>query len=233
MDRLQEIKQLLKSNDIDWISQGIELSRDFLPAQPILQLYESIWSMTYGCSSEPEYVDAGKGPLSKKIAILNEQEDIMPHELCSIEEVERLDLGGFPEASNWQELARYKNLKRLDFWENNLTELPESVYSLVKLETLYVCDELEMVSPEIKKLQNLRSLQLENNRITQLAEEIGELKQLEVLVLAGNNLQQLPGTITALKQLRLLDVAGNPELQLSAKLRSYLKEHVKEFYDEN
>lgn len=233
MDQLQEIKQLLKSNDLDQISKGIELSRAFLPAQPILQLYESVWSMTYACSTEPEFVEISKESLSKKISVLNEQDNLLPAELCSIEEVEYLDLGGFPEANNWQELARYKNLKRLDFWENNLTELPGSVYSLAKLETLYVYDELKSISPEIKKLQNLKSLQLEGNRITELADEIGELKQLEVLILAGNHLKHLPGTINALKCLRLLDVAGNPELQLSDKLKAYLKENVKEFYDEN
>lgn len=230
MDQLSEIKQLLKSRDQTLICKGIELSQQDTYAQSLLKLYESIWSMTYACSTEPEFLEISKESLSKRILVLNEQDGLIPAGLCSIEEVERLDVGGFPEANNWQELLYYKNLKRLDFWENNLTALPDSVYKLSRLEVLYVCDVLKDISPEIKNMWNLKSLELEGNCITELPSEIGELKQLENIVLSGNNLRQLPDTIIHLERLKLLDVTGNPKLQLSQKLLDWLNEKHVEFY---
>jgi hypothetical protein len=69
--------------------------------------------------------------------------------------------------------------------------------------------DLEVLPESVCRLPRLRSLYLNNNRLTQLPESIGRLAQLQKLSLVLNRLNKLPRCIERLAQLELLRVSHN------------------------
>jgi Leucine-rich repeat (LRR) protein len=61
-----------------------------------------------------------------------------------------------------------------------------------------------------KNGQELRSLCLADNKLTQLPAIVFELPHLQVLDLSGNALEEIPESVVNLKSLKVLDVTGNP-----------------------
>jgi hypothetical protein len=62
---------------------------------------------------------------------------------------------------------------------------------------------------EIRKLSELRLLDISNNNFTGLPAEIGQLSKLQTLNISNNALTGLPREIGQLQSLQLLDVSGN------------------------
>ena len=62
---------------------------------------------------------------------------------------------------------------------------------------------------EIRRISNLRILNLSDNEFTGLPAEVGQLSRLEILVLKNNKLTGLPHELGNLKSLKYLDVSGN------------------------
>ncbi|TQF17497.1 leucine-rich repeat domain-containing protein [Myxococcus llanfairpwllgwyngyllgogerychwyrndrobwllllantysiliogogogochensis] len=198
----QEIKQLLKSSEPAQVRQALDLLPEFPTLSPLLELFDSIWRMTYANAEEPDVTRVARSGLEYRIALMNEQEDLVPSPLAAIEAVEQLDLGGFPKASLSPELARYTHLRRLDLWENGLEELPDEVFSLRSLEVLYVSDPLRRLSPKIGNLTNLRQLRLAGGALEALPETLTQLKRLELLELDSNCLGRSPDFLLELPSLR-------------------------------
>lgn len=69
--------------------------------------------------------------------------------------------------------------------------------------------QLEQLPVTIGRLQNLRILNLCNNRLTSLPSELGLLKKLHTLNLGLNQLEALPASIGALKELRHIGLSDN------------------------
>jgi len=65
------------------------------------------------------------------------------------------------------------------------------------------------IPSDIKKMQGLKKLMIQNNQIKELPAEIGSLPNLEVLNLANNQLTSLPSEIKNLKKLKKLNIKGN------------------------
>lgn len=65
---------------------------------------------------------------------------------------------------------------------------------------------------EIRKLTNLQTLDVSNNRMTGIPAEIGQLKNLETLNYANNQITGLPMELGNLTQLQTLDLRGNPNV---------------------
>ena len=61
-----------------------------------------------------------------------------------------------------------------------------------------------------KNGQELRSLCLADNKLTQLPGVVFELPNLQVLDLSGNALHEIPEAVVNMKSLKVLDVTGNP-----------------------
>lgn len=194
-----EIRQLLE----------LRASREVLNAW--IGLYESIWHMTYANATDMEEV---KGmDLAERIVLMNQQEDLIPSPLSSIEEVVALDLGGFPDAVLFPELKRYKNLKKLDLWENGLSEIPAGLFELVSLEELRIIDPVRYLPPELAQLKQLKKLCIEGE-IEQVPEVLKEMGQLQSLELDLNNLKEIPAFLAGLPQLNMLSVRYNPDLRI-------------------
>ena len=90
----------------------------------------------------------------------------------------------------------------------------DDIGKIIHLEFLYLghCG-LENLPPEIRALQNLKSLGLTDNYINDLPREIGQLQGLRTLDLSDNQLVTLPPEIGQLQALELLSLNYN---QLSA-----------------
>lgn len=207
-----ELKKKLQSTNPEEVELGLLHGSNSPDIVPIIDLFESIWSMTYAGSSDPEFNDIQKGSLAGKIALMNEQEDLIPGELPEVGEVTELNLGGFPEGVLFPELLRYKKLQKLQLWENEVKVLPASFFELAHLSELYLSCNLEELPPLVEKLQHLKILSLSGNNIKQIPSSIQALSKLEELDLSNNQLTDLSVFLSELPSLKKLFVHGNPDL---------------------
>jgi leucine-rich repeat protein SHOC2 len=92
--------------------------------------------------------------------------------------------------------ASLQSLKSLDLWENNLTSLPASLFSLTSLERLL----------------------LASNQLSEISEDISRLTLLSLLVASDNRITALPTSVSALVSLKSLDVRKNPITALPREL---------------
>lgn len=210
-----ELKKQLQSTNPREIEQALLLGSHSEEIRQIIDLFESIWKMTYAACSDPEFKAVQNGSLADQIVLMNEQEDLIPAILTKVEEVTALDLGGFPESALFPELLRYKKLQKLQLWENEITVLPDGFFELEQLNELYLSCELEELSPLIGKLQQLKTLIVAGNKIKQIPASIQKLSKLEELDLSNNQLSELPAFLAELPALKVLHIYGNPDLVLN------------------
>ncbi|MBV6467875.1 MAG: hypothetical protein PGMFKBFP_03248 [Anaerolineales bacterium] len=98
----------------------------------------------------------------------------------------------------------------LDLSALELTKLPDELWELTHLKTLYLYgNKLEKLSPKIGQLQNLAGLYLYDNRLAALPSEIGRLQNLTNLSLFANQLIVLPPEIGRLQNLAQLNLFKN------------------------
>ncbi len=67
---------------------------------------------------------------------------------------------------------------------------------------------LKKIPSDIGKLNNLKTLMLNNNQITELPREITQLSQLELLLLSNNDVSKMPENLAALTNLKTLILTG-------------------------
>ena len=73
----------------------------------------------------------------------------------------------------------------------------------------------------LNNLQNLETLNLNNNKLTELPSEISALKNLKILTLNNNNLTSIPNSIVRLEKLQILELAEN-KLVILPELINYM-----------
>ncbi|CAD5115305.1 DgyrCDS4293 [Dimorphilus gyrociliatus] len=129
----------------------------------------------------------------------------IPAVLFDIPALERLDLDEFPPV-----ICTMKNIQSLDLSKNFLTTLPPALTDLSNLKLLNVnSNELEKLPTSICNLSRLNSLDISNNKLSILPENIGNLKRLKQLLCSKNRLQNLPFSICNLFKLHTLDISNN------------------------
>jgi Leucine-rich repeat (LRR) protein len=121
------------------------------------------------------------------------------------------------------------NNTTLDLKNQNLSKLPENIFSKTSLTTLDVShNKLSGAMPaEIRHLKNLKTLDLSHNNFTGVPAEIGQLSNLEVLNLSYNPITGLPYELGNLKNLKTLDLRGtNYAKQDLDKIKAGLSEGI-------
>lgn len=135
-----------------------------------------------------------------------------------------------------ESIGNMKLLRILILAENKIKRLPDSIGNLKSLKSLYLgTNKIETLSnsmkkdaieikygyltksgyietlPEsIEKLQSLRLLDLENNRMKFFPESILKLTSLQELYLSHNSLSSLPETLWQLRNLEIIKLDSNP-----------------------
>jgi len=122
----------------------------------------------------------------------------------------------------------------LNLRSKNLTQLPESIGKLTKLEKLYLnYNKLTDLPESFGNLTNLKELNLSgNNYLSDLPESFGNLTNLKELNLSGNYLSGLPESIGLLTNLKELNLSGNFLSSLPENLEN-LKNLVGLYIDTN
>ncbi len=118
-------------------------------------------------------------------------------------------------------LGELTNLSHLDIGENNVENIPESVFNSFKNLKVLKADtnSIKHISENIKNLEKLRVLDLDNNLFTHFPREITKLSNLRELYISNNAIQHIPRSIERLKRLEILNLADN-------KIRSLPDEFV-------
>lgn len=106
-----------------------------------------------------------------------------------------------------------------------LTKVPSYIFDRTDIEELNLSNNAldGSLQAEVRHLQNLRVLNLSNNKFTGVPAEVGQLKNLEILDLSNNKLTGLPYELGNLSKLKLLDISGNAYAEADlAKIRASL-----------
>jgi Leucine-rich repeat (LRR) protein len=99
----------------------------------------------------------------------------------------------------------------LKVYNNALTQFPEEILELRRLESLEInANLLTSIPPGITLLTTLRTLHMQHNHIRDLPPEIGKLTQLTSMYVHGNRLKELPLEMSLCTQLRELWTQDNP-----------------------
>ncbi len=121
------------------------------------------------------------------------------------------------EAISFRKMNRYKNLRSVDFSKNNLSELPDSISSLKKLEKIDLeRNKLDIFPIQFCRMTSLRWINLGLNTIGNVPACIEGLDDLERLYLYDNPITTLPEELSNLKSLKYIDLSGirfSPEFQ--------------------
>jgi hypothetical protein len=98
----------------------------------------------------------------------------------------------------------------IDLRGQGLTRVPEYVFSRTDITSLDVSNNklTGALQAEVRKLANLRTLDLSDNTFTGVPAEVGQLSKLEVLDLSNNPITGLPYEIGNLRNLKTLDLRG-------------------------
>jgi internalin A len=145
--------------------------------------------------------------------------------------LESLDLSGNQLSLIPHHIENLSKLKHLDLNYNPIQEIPDCLFNLTQLETLHINartistevapddgtewyqhtkGKIESLSSEIKKLQKLISLSINDNSIKEIPPEISCLPTLTKIDLRNNYITKLPGNFYKLTNPSLLMLQGNP-----------------------
>lgn len=116
-------------------------------------------------------------------------------------------------------LAYKRNSKSLDLSHFSLTFIPKEVFNLSQLEVLYLgvhkfrsnllTNDITSVPKAIRKLKNLKKIDISNSKLTQFPIELLALPNLEEVYLSNNRIEALPSEIEKLNKLKTLYLNNN------------------------
>ncbi|MBY0309685.1 leucine-rich repeat domain-containing protein [Patescibacteria group bacterium] len=103
------------------------------------------------------------------------------------------------------------NTRVLNVSGQRLTETPSYIFGQTNIEELNLSNNSlgGSLPAEVRLLQNLKVLNVSNNKFTGVPAEIGQLRNLEVLDLSNNEITGLPNELGNLSKLKVLNLQGN------------------------
>ncbi|KAL3727274.1 hypothetical protein ACJRO7_032069 [Eucalyptus globulus] len=128
-----------------------------------------------------------------------------------LETIVSLDLSGCSSLKELPpEVGNLKGLKELFLDQTNIQDIPNSMWSLVKMQRLSLqsCPRLRLNRDSVVKLESLAELELAKTKITELPESIKNLQNLGILNVSKTGIKMLPNAIGRLTKLRELDASG-------------------------
>jgi len=145
-----------------------------------------------------------KNRISAKQIILN----FIADPDCSFIDLTGLNLSSLPDVFGEYEIR--SKLIHLILSNNNLDDLPPSVFELTDLEDLNLDrNEFEKLPEGLTSLRNLSILSVMNNKLTELPDSLGDLTNLMVLKLDFNDLDSVPESFRNLANLQYLHLCVN------------------------
>jgi Leucine-rich repeat (LRR) protein len=107
-------------------------------------------------------------------------------------------------------LGKLKDLKTLKLSNTNVRQLPNDVYGLMSVESLYIdVNKIDSLPDVIEGLKSLCFLSVYSNGLKKLSHSIGNLMFLKEIDLGVNALESLPESICNLRALRVLAIEEN------------------------
>jgi internalin A len=135
-----------------------------------------------------------------------------------------LDLGGLGLTELPESIGQLSRLQKLFLSNNQLTSLPESIGQLNHLRELELNFIPQLIlERSIGKLNELQVLSAVANQLEVFPEWISQLSQLRQIYFQSNNFQSLPNSLGVLKELRILCVWGNKLVALPDSIGSLHK----------
>ena len=117
-------------------------------------------------------------------------------------------------------ICRMKRLRRLQILDDALTEIPDAISGLGRLESLDIrAKDLRALPDSLARLTRLMQLNLFDTQISEMPAWIGGLKRLQLLQFSGNKLTSLPDSLAGLGRLHWLAVNRNPLESLPEAIR--------------
>ena len=112
---------------------------------------------------------------------------------------------------------------------NNLKEIPLSLFTILNMKTLYLNNnQISFIHPLISQLKNLTKLDISNNHLSNIAPELFENAKLSELYLYNNKIERIPNEISSLTNLKVLALHNNHLQSLPSSF--YSLESLEEFY---
>nr|XP_007138261.1 hypothetical protein PHAVU_009G193700g [Phaseolus vulgaris]ESW10255.1 hypothetical protein PHAVU_009G193700g [Phaseolus vulgaris] len=101
-------------------------------------------------------------------------------------------------------------LVKMSLIQRGYVDIPVEINKLINVQRLILAENfIERLPVSLGKLQSLKLMNLDGNRITSLPDELDQLVRLERLSVSRNLLASLPVTIGSLRNLVLLNVSNN------------------------
>jgi internalin A len=109
------------------------------------------------------------------------------------------------------ESAKRKNLTTLDISDLNLIRVPDEIKQINRLQNLYLNNNKIKHIPEfVFDLPYLEILDVRNNSIQHLSPSIKNASKLERIFISGNKLSTVPSSISSLESMEIIDLRDNP-----------------------
>ncbi|KAL3875903.1 hypothetical protein ACJMK2_033808 [Sinanodonta woodiana] len=121
-----------------------------------------------------------------------------------------------------------KEKEELDLSKCDLIQVPDAVYLMMKSVTLRICDLSGNLLQKLPskfpvRFPDITELDLGENKLTTLPDELRKIENLKVLNVSGNRIQVLPHVVYELNKLRALDAKNNVLTELDVtKLKRML-----------
>ena len=160
----------------------------------------------------------------------------LPESLGQLTQLQTLNLAGNQLTALPESLGRLTQLQELNLYKNKLKSLPKSISELTKLEYIQLQANSINSLPDLNKLTSLKFASFSDCALKTVPEWLLQNEQLSTLFLNRNKLTDIPQEFCSFDRLKKLELKGNPlnpELAAAYKhgldaVKAYLLEKVKD-----